>query len=481
MTRVNFRDRSFRPWIESAVMGGLALFGFLVVWWVYRPGFMSVDSVAQLGEARSGAFTDFHPPILAFIWHYLDRLWPGPIAMLVLLDGLFWLGLAVFFRLLRGPLWARAGGLIVAGFQPAVFMLLGTIWKDTLMQAALIAATSAILLAGPSGRRAWWWAVALPLMFVAIAARHNGIGAAWPLLALPVFGLQKLAKWRKVWRLAASMAVGLVIALALRQGSSLLSRKIAEPTDYWQMTPIYDLVGMSLQLDELLITPEGGIMSPGVTLARLRQVYDPRDHLRLYKCARKNCTPALIRTSDPETLRTLSATWKRALLAHPGAYFAHRWLVFRQLLRFDGRKVDISTGISRNHLGVPTTRSEAGTSAVNLLASLPTFPFYATWLYVLLEFALLVAGALDFFRRGRPHCLCWSLSGLLYLATFFFATGAPDFRYSTWTILTTLLAACSLASFEGWPGGDDSSESSFMVSLRRLWARPVSGEPARSE
>ena len=160
--RKTWRSRSRFEWLT---IGGLALLGFVAVWWVYRPGFMSLDSVVQLGEARSGAFTDFHPPILAFIWRYLDKLWPGPIGMLILLDGLFWLGLAVFFRRLRGPLWARAGAMIVAGFQPAVFMLLGTIWKDTLMQASLLAGLAAILLAGARWRRLWW-AAALPLMFV---------------------------------------------------------------------------------------------------------------------------------------------------------------------------------------------------------------------------------------------------------------------------------------------------------------------------
>jgi hypothetical protein len=465
------------------VIGALALFGFLVVWWVYRPGFMSVDSVAQLGEARSGAFTDFHPPILALIWRYLDKLWPGPIGMLILLDGLFWLGAAVFFRLLRWPLWAKAGALIVAGFQPAVFMLLGTIWKDTLMQATLLAATSAMLLAGPRPRaRVVGLLLALPLMFIAIAARHNGIGAAWPLLAIPFFGVSWFTRWARPWQLAAALAAGLVLSLSLHQASGLLSRKIAEPTEYWQMTPIYDLVGMSLQVDEMLIDAEDGILSPRVDLARLRRVYDPRDHLRLYHCRGKNCTPALLRTNDPARLRALRANWKRAILAHPRAYLAHRWRVFRELLRFEGRRVDLSTGISKNRLGVPTQRSEAGTFIVDLLARAPNFPFYATWFYALLESALLVVGALEFFKRGRPLSLCFSASGLIYLATFFFATGAPDFRYSSWTILTTLLATCALAGFEGWPEPEGFSGFGLKVwRWRPSWLRPARDAKARSE
>ncbi|HEY0469316.1 MAG TPA: hypothetical protein VGC79_34230, partial [Polyangiaceae bacterium] len=138
------------------------------------------------------------------------------------------------------------------------------------------------------------------------------------------------------------------------------------------------------------------------------------------------------------------------------------------LLRFGDRKVDFSTGIRRNPLGVPITRSEAGTAAVKLLSGLPIFPFYATWLYALIECALLVVGAFDFFKRGRPLCLCLSLSGLLYLLTFFFATGAPDFRYSVWTILTTLLAACSLAGLEGWSSAESDSPG---VTQGSIWRR----------
>jgi hypothetical protein len=444
------RTRLARWLVEWLVVGALALVGFFVVWWVYQPGFMSRDSVVQLGQARSGVFGDDHPPIVSLIWRPLDRVWPGPIAMLLLLDGLFWLGLAVFFRLLRWPLWARACGLLVVGFQPAVFMLLGTIWKDTLMQAALLAGFAALLLSGPRTRR-WWWALALPLLFVGIAARHNAVAAAWPLLAVPIFRHRWLARLRRAWQLVASLSAGLVLALALHQGAALLSRSVTEPSEYWQSTPIFDLVGMSLQLDELLITPESGVLNEGVTLSRLRQAYQPTDHLRLYKCRQKNCTPALGRTSDPAQLRALSATWKRAILAHPGAYLAHRWLVFRELLRLGTRKIELSTGISRNPLGVPLARSEAGTTTVELLGKLPKFPFYATWFYALLECALLGFGIFDFFKRGRPFCLCLAFSGLLYLATFFLATGAPDFRYSVWTILTTLLAACSIAGFERWP------------------------------
>jgi hypothetical protein len=205
---------------------------------------------------------------------------------------------------------------------------------------------------------------------------------------------------------------------------------------------------MSLQVNEVLIEPETGALSPGMKLDDIRRVYDPTDLLQLYKCRRRGCTPVFERTTDAVKLRALSANWKRAVLAHPRAYLAHRWLAFRGVLRIGDRNPEISGGIARNSLGVPTVRSEAGIWVVNLLRALPRFPFYITWLYALLDCVLLGVGLFDFFKRGNALCFCLSLSGLAYLGTYFLAAGTPDLRYSVWTILTTLLAACALAGLD---------------------------------
>ena len=67
--------------------------GLCVTLLLYAPAYMSVDSFGQLSQARSGAFTDHHPPPMAAIWSVMDRLSAGPFGMLLLQTVLFWAAL----------------------------------------------------------------------------------------------------------------------------------------------------------------------------------------------------------------------------------------------------------------------------------------------------------------------------------------------------------------------------------------------------
>ena len=52
----------------------------------------SYNSVQQLLEARAGAYSDMHPPFLAFLWHCTDGIVPGPFGMLIVETALIWCG-----------------------------------------------------------------------------------------------------------------------------------------------------------------------------------------------------------------------------------------------------------------------------------------------------------------------------------------------------------------------------------------------------
>src|SRR5438309_1185367 len=57
---------------------------------VYYPGYMSPDSVVQLGQARFGVTSNYYPPLMAYIWAVTDRILPGPAGMLILHNLVFW-------------------------------------------------------------------------------------------------------------------------------------------------------------------------------------------------------------------------------------------------------------------------------------------------------------------------------------------------------------------------------------------------------
>jgi hypothetical protein len=112
---------------------------------------MGPDSRSQFQQARSFHFTDDHPVLMALIWHYLDRLVPGPLGMLVFTNALVWAGLSALFWVLPGPLGWRALGFVLVGFWPPGFSALPIVYKDALMHGAMLVAIAAAI---PDTRRA---------------------------------------------------------------------------------------------------------------------------------------------------------------------------------------------------------------------------------------------------------------------------------------------------------------------------------------
>src|ERR1700751_233056 len=73
-------------------LGIIWVAGFALSVSINHPGFMSYDSVQQLLEARAGEYSDLHPPLMALMWHFADRIIPGPFGMMLLQTALIWCG-----------------------------------------------------------------------------------------------------------------------------------------------------------------------------------------------------------------------------------------------------------------------------------------------------------------------------------------------------------------------------------------------------
>src|SRR5262249_13915818 len=74
---------------------GLLLYG--------SPGHMSYDSVGQLLEARSGVFSDGHPPAMAALWRAVDSVIAGPLGMLLIQSLAFLAGAYLLFKRRMSP------------------------------------------------------------------------------------------------------------------------------------------------------------------------------------------------------------------------------------------------------------------------------------------------------------------------------------------------------------------------------------------
>src|SRR5688572_20293768 len=72
--------------------------GWLVVLVYAYPGMMTMDSIHQLAEGRRGFYTDGHPPLMSFIWRWVDKVIAGPFGMLVLQTVSFLAGMYFVLR-----------------------------------------------------------------------------------------------------------------------------------------------------------------------------------------------------------------------------------------------------------------------------------------------------------------------------------------------------------------------------------------------
>lgn len=393
------------------------------------PGYMSSDSVTQLGEARTGVFSDGNPPLMAVEWYVLDRIVSGPVLMLLLQSTLFLGGLYVIFRRYvsdRAAAWIAIGILLF----PPVMTPVAVIWKDTQMAAYLVVGIAALIQPARKHR-----AIGLGLMLAACLMRHNALAAAAPAVGI-LFEWKNPIRWYKRLVLIVASAV---LALGALLGAS---RLIA--TKHMRLTPVfYDLLGMVAygdERDDAKLREE----LKGTPLAVQDHIYDRARH-----CFEMRGVWRVLYGDDrlfdpPQTdaqWDALYRAWKEMLARDPQAYFASHWAVFEEVLGVGQRPrapvydLPIESPTLRpaaQHDAWPSTAQQWAHRVLYFLAD--DTPLFQPWIYAVL--ALLM---LPLLCRDRVT-LALLTSGLLYELSFLPPFAEPDYRYSHWMITTVAIS-----------------------------------------
>ncbi len=424
-----------RGWkVRALTEWQILLLGFAVFVTYGFPGYMSTDSVHQLIEARSGKFSDGHPPIMAAHWWVLDRILSGPLLMLLVQGGLFLGGVyAILRRFLdaRPAAWTAIGVLL----YPPVLTTMAVIWKDSLMAAYLLAGIGALLQPRLRTRL-----IGLGLFVIATALRYNALAAVAPLIFF-VFEWRSGVSWLKRFGvLVATIAVTIGLAFV---GSRLITSAQVK------MTPVFsDIAGVIACAEEhtdeewrevlrgtpLVVT--SGIQERARKLHYLGgafRVVEGED--RLFKLP-----------STPEEWDAINRAWKDLVLGHPLAYVTARWHDMSNLLGLDDvplRAPVWNLFLERNDQWVRVTHTASHSMvqawigrAFNFLAD--DTPLFRPYVYAMLGIILLIAFCRDRLTIGLI------ISGLLYELSFFPVGANPDYRYSHWMITSVCLATVIL-------------------------------------
>jgi hypothetical protein len=193
----------------------------LLVWRVFFPGLMSADSISQYGQALSGRYNDWHPPLMAIVLHAVFLL-GGAIGLLMLAQcaaGVF--GVVALARAVVALLYGERGDreverraawlpllvlcLLLLPVTPLAFYLM-TFWKDAWAMTFLLwigALAIDLCRRGPEPKRL--------LLLIGLAAalglvRHNAV-VVLPLVGLALWeGMRRMSSWGRPKALALAAA-----------------------------------------------------------------------------------------------------------------------------------------------------------------------------------------------------------------------------------------------------------------------------------
>jgi hypothetical protein len=400
----------------------------LVVLYAF-PGLMSSDSTIQLFQARGlDAIGDWHPPIMAVIWRYVDRIVAGPFGMLLLQTGAFLFGLDAVLRRALRPV-AAAGVAVGCLVFPPVLAPMAVIWKDSQM-AGLLLAGAALILAERRRHRL----LGLAVLVVATALRYNAAAATPPLLVLLLN--ERSGHWQRyvigtvAWVIVTILAFGVNRALTERPNyawhNSVALFDIAGTIRY---TPDYsdaeierDLVGVPLVVHREI-------------RAHCTAAYDPAAYDALTSGDRRVFDLPADRELEP-----VAVGWRTMVTRHFAGYLRHRWAVFRSVLGFSQhlhtpvwtRFVNDDQAQTTVHVSTQHSALQRGwMAALRWLAT--------TWMFRPHLYAVLLILLLPLCRSQLGRAIL--LSGLLYELGLFVAVPSNDFRYSHWMIVATLVGA----------------------------------------
>jgi hypothetical protein len=483
---VNTKPDSRAAWAGAALGTALTAAAF----W---PGLMSVDSAVQYAQALGlRPLDDVVPPLMTLAWRGLDALLPGPGGMFLALVVAWWGGLAVLvssLSLRRLPAFALVLGL---GLFPPTFVVLGHVWKDVAMAAALLWATAAILAHARRGRARWRLAALLALA-IACASRQNAIFAVLPLLAWlcwpRVAGASRAAGLALASALTAPRSADKVCAPsvvvsappsvvpALRQAQDTLACGQAEtrvrgsplrtylrstatffllacvlaaapgvltyalrarPTQAWTVVALWDLAALSLAADRVLIPPD--LTYAPIALDELRRVYVPYANPPLFDLGKIQLS--LYVPYPPPKVRELQRAWLDAVARRPLDYLEHRARLARYLLFGFPRALPRELVYVPQRIVLPGTSwvpppVDVGAPGWRALEGLRATPLFAGALYL-----GLAALAAVFGRRNAQRGALFALAASAWANALplLVISGSAEFRYLLWSAIASLLA-----------------------------------------
>ncbi|MEJ0064837.1 MAG: hypothetical protein WDM85_04900 [Caulobacteraceae bacterium] len=420
--------------------------------WLNLPGHLSYDSVVQLAEGRTGAYTGEHPLVMSWLLGLADRLTPGAAAF-VAFDVLLVFGALLAFVMVAPRVsWLAAPLAGVCVLLPQLAVYPGIVWKDVLFAGASAAGFASLTWAAAQWARTrvrlGLLAAGLALLTLAALSRQNG-AVVLPFAAVAVVAIAghgRAAGYRRAFAYGASFLVASVALFAtLSAALALCLETPAPPGEAWTALQTYDIAAAVAREPRLGLDVLRARAPALETLVRTQGVAD-------YSPVRVDSLAPLFEQTDDAVAPPIAAQWRELIWRHPLLYLRVRAVAFRWVFLtpnpaacglvftgVDGPSEEMAdAGLARRKSA--TDKALAGYALA--FASTPAFSHAA---YALVGVALLVV----LLRRRRPPDLAVAAmlgAAFAFAASFAVISIACDYRYLYDLDLAVIAAALYLAA-----------------------------------
>ncbi|WP_242122839.1 hypothetical protein [Sphingobium sp. Sx8-8] len=452
------------------VLAFLPLVAAILLSLSYWPGLVTYDSVRQYDQALSGAFDDWHPPMMEAIWRLILPFWPGPAPMLLLQLGLYAGGMAgLIVWALRRNRPGVAFGLGLCALLPLSAALMGEVLKDCLMAGALMAATALILLSLENRNRIARIAAAL-LVFFAATLRFNAFLAGVPILLLAA-GPVLLASRLRMTVNAVAMALLLLLAMPLA------NRAIgAESSDVNLSLVIFDLAGITEYSGQDAFPP----LNVRQPIQVVRSCYTPVkwDSFSWWVDPLCPLNFEQVRRAFHASHVSAMPFWVGQIIRHPVAYARHRlahWNINARFLVHDEVERPLQRESAPNDWNFHVTENAGLDFADRAAVKSADTPLGWPCVWMALAFGLMLAA-----RRMASARIIWMLAGsaLFYGLGYAVFSVASELRYYLWTMMAASMATVvtlgdlpALPHAQRWRAGLGMAAPAFAVALIAALAR----------
>lgn len=441
-------DHSIGPSIiRLGCLAAVVALGYAVSLSVNLPGHFEPDSLWQLAQGRTGVYNNWHPPVMAWLLGLAVRFDPHAPLFIVFSEALFFSGLAAFACLEPRPRLIVLPIVALMMASPLVLIYQGVVWKDVLFANASVAGFAALAWAGrmwprPPLRYALL-VVALVLVSLAGLTRQNGviipICASVGLVAMRLFDRSAGSTVAARARAAGYGALGLALSVTIMAGATaaLDAHGDGEPENLNQLKrlQVYDLAGMT-RLDPAIDLPVLHSRAPDVERFIRTQA---APHFDVTSADNLEALPGADDYLIPEG-DGASRQWTALILARPDLYLRTRAAVFAMtLLSPSSACRSVFVGVTGED---PALLREAGLAvrfnqrdrwdAHYAIAFLGT-PVFSHLFYAGVLIVVMALAARDISRGDRRSdviiVLAMGAAAILFLASFFIASYACDYRY----------------------------------------------------